>query len=206
MEKTVNDEPVSNENKVNQETEETKMNTTESINNEVENNENEDSTKKKNKDYKKLESENKDYREQLDKLQAKHDEINEKYLRMLAEYDNFRRRSAKEREGVYTEACSDAVAEFLPVLDNLERAVQFADEKSVTEGLALILKSFKDTFEKLGVKEVESLGKTFDPNIHNAILHIEDDSFGESEIVEVFQKCYTKDGKIIRCAMVKVAN
>ncbi len=202
MEKTVNEEPVLNETNANQQQSEPDID----ISAEFDSKEKEDSSKKKNKDYKKLDAENKDLKAQVEKLQKQLDENNEKYLRMLAEYDNFRRRSAKERECVYTDACSDAVAEFLPVLDNLERAVKFADEKSVTEGLALILKSFNDTFQKLGIVEIESLGKTFDPNVHNAILHTEDENFGESEVIEVFQKGYAKEGKIIRCAMVKVAN
>lgn len=125
---------------------------------------------------------------------------------MLAEYDNFRRRSAKEREGIYSDACADTIVNILPVLDNLERATAFSDSEKVAEGLSMILKSFTDIMAKMNVKEIESLGKKFDPNFHNAVMHIEDDKFGEEEIVEVLQKGYLLGDKVIRYAMVKVAN
>jgi len=205
MEKTVNEEPISNENEVTQQ-KEAEIKPSKDNETNTESNDTENPSKVKNKDFKKLEAENKNLSNQVEQIQKKIDELNEKYLRMLAEYDNFRRRSAKEREGVYTEAYSEAVKEFLPVLDNVERAMQYSDDKNVTEGISLILKGFNDTFQKLGVMEIESLGKTFDPNFHNAILHVEDEKFVENEIVEVLQKGYIKDGKVIRCAMVKVAN
>lgn len=134
------------------------------------------------------------------------EEINEKYMRMLAEYDNFRKRSAKEREGVYADACTDVLTSILPVLDNLERAEGCKDAEGLSKGLELTLKSFRETLEKLGVTEIEALGKTFDPNVHNAVFHVDDETFGENEIVEVLMKGYTKGDKVIRYAMVKVAN
>jgi molecular chaperone GrpE len=134
------------------------------------------------------------------------DDINEKYLRMLAEYDNFRKRSAKERETLYGDAYTDALTSILPVLDNLERAEGCADAEGLGKGLELTLKSFRETLEKLGVKEIEALGKTFDPNLHNAVFHVEDESFGENEIVEVLMKGYIRGEKVIRYSMVKVAN
>ena len=140
------------------------------------------------------------------KLQQQIAEGEDKYLRLAAEYDNFRKRSAKEREMIYGDAYADALAVFLPVLDNLERAAQFADGESVAKGVAMILKSVEETLGKLGVTEIEALGKTFDPQYHNAVLHVEDDSVGESEIVEVLQKGYQKGDRILRYAMVKVAN
>ena len=132
--------------------------------------------------------------------------LNDKYLRMAAEYENFRKRSAKEREGVYAEACADCISALLPILDNLERAAQYKndDPTTVAKGLEMTLKSFYDTLAKMGVTEIPA--GTFDPNVHNAVMHIEDDEHGESEIVEVLQKGFIKGDKVIRYAMVKVAN
>ena len=132
--------------------------------------------------------------------------LNDKYLRMAAEYENFRKRSAKEREGVYAEACADCIAALLPILDNLERAAQYKndDPTTVAKGLEMTLKSFYDTLAKLGVTEIPA--ETFDPNVHNAVMHVEDEEYGESEIVEVLQKGFIKGEKVIRYAMVKVAN
>ena len=144
--------------------------------------------------------------EELAEANRRADEINEKYMRMLAEYDNFRKRSAKEREGVYADACTDVLTSVLPVLDNLERAEACKDAEGLSKGLELTLKSFRDTLERLGIHEIEALGKTFDPNVHNAVFHVDDESYGESEIVEVLMKGYTKGDKVIRYAMVKVAN
>lgn len=143
---------------------------------------------------------------ELAEAKAKFEEINDKYLRMLAEYDNFRKRSAKERESVYSDAYTDALMNILPVLDNLERAEGCTDRDGLSKGLELTLKSFKETLERMGVKEIEALGKTFDANLHNAVFHVDDDTYGESEIVEVLMKGYTKGDKVIRYSMVKVAN
>ena len=147
--------------------------------------------------------------EMLNALKEKIEEcaaLNDKYLRMAAEYENFRKRSAKEREGVYAEACADCIAALLPILDNLERAAQYKndDPATVAKGLEMTLKSFYDTLAKLGVTEIPA--ETFDPNVHNAVMHIEDEEHGESEIVEVLQKGFIKGEKVIRYAMVKVAN
>ena len=134
------------------------------------------------------------------------DETNEKYMRMLAEYDNFRKRSAKEREGVYADACTDVLTAILPVLDNLERAEACKDAEGLSKGLELTLKSFRETLERLGIQEIDALGETFDPNVHNAVFHVDDEAYGESEIVEVLMKGYKKGDKVVRYAMVKVAN
>ena len=123
---------------------------------------------------------------------------------MMAEYDNFRKRSAKEKEGVWADAYSDCIAHLLPILDNLERASKSDNFEAVTKGLEMTVKAFDDALEKMGVSEIEC--KTFDPNLHNAVMHVEDESLGENEIVEVFQKGYAKGDKVIRYAMVKVAN
>ena len=142
----------------------------------------------------------------LEEKQAEIDELNNKYLRLAAEYDNFRRRSAKEREGIYGDAYADAMAAIMPVIDNLERAAMYNDAEKVRAGLELTFKSFADTLEKLGIKSFGEAGDTFDPNIHNAVMHVEDEEKGEGEIVEVFQKGYRKGKHIIRFAMVKTAN
>ena len=133
-------------------------------------------------------------------------ELNDKYLRLYAEYDNFRRRSAKEREGIYFDAKSDTLKNILPILDNMERATAFTEADKILEGMNLILKSFNESFAKMDVVEIETLGKTFDPNVHYAVMHVEDESFGENEVVEVLQKGYICGDKVIRYAMVKVAN
>ena len=134
------------------------------------------------------------------------EEQNDKYLRLAAEYDNFRRRTAQERGRIYDDAYAEALAALFPVVDNLERAAQYSDGESVAKGVAMILRSVEDTLAKLGVTEIEAQGKPFDPNLHNAVLHVEDESFGESEIVEVLQKGYQKGERVLRYAMVKVAN
>ena len=142
----------------------------------------------------------------LEKAKAELDELNDKYMRVCAEYDNFRKRSAKERDGLYTDAYADALKEVLPVIDNLERASQYTEPEKVTDGLALIFKSASEMLTKLGVETFGETGEKFDPNIHNAVMHVEDEEKGENEITDVFQKGYKKGDKIIRHAMVKVAN
>ena len=129
----------------------------------------------------------------------------DKYLRMAAEYDNFRRRSREERDAVYSNAMADTVAELLPIVDNLERAAGFSGDK-VAEGLKMISASVATVFEKLGIESFGAPGDTFDPNLHNAVMHEEDEEKGEGEITDVFQKGYKKGSKIIRFAMVKSVN
>ena len=137
-------------------------------------------------------------------LEAKNAELSDKYLRLMAEYDNFRKRTAKERDGIYAEAYIDAIKQLLPMLDNMERAQAYMQGDGVSEGVNMIITSIRAAFEKMGVTEIET--KTFDPNVHNAVMHIDDESLGEGEIVEVFQKGYMLKEKVIRYAMVKVAN
>ena len=137
-------------------------------------------------------------------LEAEKAETNDKYLRTLAEYDNFRKRTAKEREIVYQDAYADAVKGIIPVVDNIERALEYAADENDKKGLELIVQSVHTALEKMGVCEIET--KTFDPNLHNAVMHIEDEGYGEGEIVEVLQKGYIYGERVIRYAMVKVAN
>ncbi len=164
-----------------------------------------DPTEKKEKKSKK-ESEKEALLQQIEKLNAEIKEKDDKYLRMAAEYDNFRRRSREERDATYENAMSDTVAEILPIIDNLERAAQYDAENSVKDGIVMIAKSVEAGFSKLGIEAVGKVGEQFDPNLHNAVMHDEDDSKGENEIVEVYQKGYKKGNKIIRFAMVKTVN
>ena len=144
--------------------------------------------------------------EQIEELNATIALMEDKYLRMAAEYDNFRRRSREEKDAIYETAMADTVKELLPIIDNLDRAAGFTDGQKVLEGLVMTAKTTISVFEKLGVEEFGKVGDTFDPNLHNAVLHVEDDAYGEGEIVEVFQKGYKKGKHIIRFAMVKTAN
>ena len=143
---------------------------------------------------------------EIDELKAKLAEYEDKHLRMAAEYENFRRRSREEKDAIYEIAMADTVKELLPIIDNLDRAAGFTEGEKVLEGLVLTAKTTASVFEKLGVEEYGKPGETFDPNIHNAVFHIDDESYGEGEIVEVFQKGYKKGKHIIRFAMVKTAN
>lgn len=133
--------------------------------------------------------------------------LNDKYLRICAEYDNFRKRSQRERDSLYADIKADTLKKFLPVYDNLVRALEqpTADE-AYRRGVEMIMSQFNSTMEKLGVTEIESLGQKFDPSLHNAVMHVEDEEKGENEIVEVFQKGFKMGDKVIRFAMVKVAN
>lgn len=172
------------------------------------------------KDKKRFKEENRQLKEESRKLAAKSAELEgklskaekelsettDKYMRVCAEYDNFRKRSQKEREGIYADAYADALKEILPIFDNLERASQYTEPEKLTDGMNLIWKSAKDMLGKLGIDEFGAAGDKFDPLIHNAVMHVEDDEHGEDEIVDVFQKGYKKGDKVIRHAMVKVAN
>ena len=172
----------------------------------VDNAETVEETKKDKKKNKKAEAEIAELKATLEAKEKEIAELNDKYLRLYAEYDNFRRRSAKERENIYFDAKSDTLKNVLPILDNMERATAYTEADKILEGMNLILKSFNDNFNKMDVKEIEALGKTFDPNVHYAVMHIEDENLGENEVVEVLQKGYICGDKVIRYAMVKVAN
>ena len=133
-------------------------------------------------------------------------ELNDKYLRLMAEFDNYKKRTAKEKTQIYNNASADVVEAVLPVLDNLERAVADKDNCSY-DGIVLILRQFKDILEKLGVSQIEALGKELNPEVHNAVMHVDDESVdGENIIVEEFGKGYMFKDKVIRHSTVKVAN
>ena len=131
----------------------------------------------------------------------------EKYLRLAAEYDNYRKRTAKEKESAWTNAKAQTVAAFLPVYDNLERALkQQTSDEAYAKGVEMTMKGLQDALSGLGVELIPALGETFDPNRHNAVMHVEDDAAEENTVVEVFQQGFTCGDKVIRFAMVKVAN
>ena len=147
-----------------------------------------------------------DAEKRLEALEAEKAELNDKYLRTAAEYENFRRRAAAERTAAYTDGLEGALERLLPVFDNLERAALYSDGEKVAEGLALIAKMSDEVLAKLGVERFGKAGEKFDANIHNAVMHEENADLGENEITDVFQVGYRRGDKIIRFAMVKVAN
>ena len=144
---------------------------------------------------------------ELEQLRSALAQKEDQYLRLAAEYDNFRKRSQKEKDSAWTDARSETVLAFLPVYDNLERALKApcADE-AFLKGVEMTMAGLKEVLAKLGVEEIPALGETFDPNLHNAVMHVEDESAGENTIVEVFQTGFRSGEKIVRFAMVKVAN
>lgn len=134
-------------------------------------------------------------------------DVNDKYLRLAAEYDNYRKRTAKEKESIYGDAKADTIKPLLAVYDNLERGIAQYDEADVhRQGLELILRQFSEALTKLGVTEIEAKGQPFDPEKHNAVMHIDDESLAENTVAEVFRKGYQMGDKVVRFAMVKVAN
>ena len=140
-------------------------------------------------------------------LQAELEEQKNQYLRLAAEYDNYRKRTQREKENIYGDAKADTIKPFLAVYDNLERGIaQYAEEDVHRQGLELIAKQFMEVLGKLGVTEIEALGKPFDPEKHNAVMHVEDETIEESTVVEVFQKGFAIGEKVLRFSMVKVAN
>ncbi|MBR0302243.1 MAG: nucleotide exchange factor GrpE [Clostridia bacterium] len=158
------------------------------------------------KEEKKFKSKCATLERELEKIKGALDEAKDSHLRVAAEYENFRKRTQKEKESIYSDAVSDTVRELLPLFDDLDRAAAYMDGDNVGEGLALILKTVPDVLAKLKIEPFGESGDTFDPNLHEAIMHEESEEYGESEIVEVFRKGYKKGDKIIRHALVKVAN
>ncbi len=131
----------------------------------------------------------------------------DKYLRIAAEYDNFRKRSQKEREAIYADAKADAVSKLLPVYDNLERALGLGcTDEAFFKGIQMTMNQLEDIFAKLGVSAIEAVGQPFDPAVHNAVMHVDDESLGENVVAEELQKGFKLGDKVIRFAMVKVAN
>ena len=131
----------------------------------------------------------------------------EQFLRLAAEYDNYRKRTAKEKESLWAGAKADTVQAFLPVYDNLERALkQETADEAYKKGVEMTMNQLREVFAKLGITEIEAQGKPFDPNLHNAVMHIEDENLGENIVAQVFQAGFMLGEKVIRFAMVQVAN
>ncbi len=158
------------------------------------------------KKQKKAEAEIAQLNKKLEEANAELAAANDKYMRMIAEYDNYRRRTAKEKDGIYADAYADALKGILPIIDNLERAVGVSEAEALQKGLSMTLKGAEDALAKMGVTSFGEKGEAFDPEKHNAVMHIEDEEHGEGEITEVYQKGYAKGDKILRFAMVIVAN
>lgn len=144
---------------------------------------------------------------ELEKLQDDYAALNDKYLRLMAEYDNYRKRSQKEKDMIYPEAVAATVGKFLPVLDNFDRAHDFeTQDLEYKKGVDLIYTAFQETLQKLNVEAFAEIGEAFQPELHNAVMHIEDENLGENVISQVFQKGYKIGDKVVRHAMVQVAN
>ncbi|HHW66692.1 MAG: molecular chaperone GrpE [Epulopiscium sp.] len=146
----------------------------------------------------------------LREKEKEYDELKDRLQRTMAEFDNFRKRTIKEKAVLYEDGVRSAIEQILPVIDNFERALSAAqkddESNSFLQGMEMIYRQFKDILTSMGVEEIKAVGETFDPNLHNAVTHIEDEAFGENEIVEEFQKGYIYKDKVIRYSMVKVAN
>ena len=164
--------------------------------------------KKEKKSDKKLKAEIEDLKKKLEGETKRADEASAQVLRIAAEYDNFRKRSQNEKANIYGDAVSDTLAGLLPIIDNLQYAEKYScgDAEKVAEGLAMILSKLPETLEKMNITMFGQAGETFDPNLHNAVMHVEDENYGEGEIVEVLQCGYKYGDKVLRYAMVKTAN
>jgi molecular chaperone GrpE len=150
------------------------------------------------------------YKKELAKKEEELNALKDRYMRTLAEYENFRKRTEKEKADIYTYAVKDVMTKMLPVLDNLERGLALIPEESkadpVAEGMDKICRQFQKTLQDIGVKPIEAEGKEFDPNLHNAVMHVEDENLGENIVAEELQKGYTYKDSVVRHSMVKVAN
>ncbi len=136
-----------------------------------------------------------------------YDELDDRYKRILAEFENFKKRSAKEREGLYNSILSDVIEVILPVVDNLENAAKVeTKDESYKQGVELVLKQFKDVLSSKGIEEIKTIGETFDPSLHEAVSSVQDDTKGEKEIVQEYRKGYKIGNRVIRHSMVVVAN
>jgi len=144
--------------------------------------------------------------EEIKRLHEELEGLNDKYLRVVAEYDNFKKRTAKEKEEIFAFAKMETIKSLLPVFDNLERAKSVNENDKLKEGVIMIIKHFEDTLSKIGISEIDVEGKAFDPQLCEAVAHIEDESLPENTVSEVLQKGYILGDKVIRHAIVKVAN
>ncbi len=177
----------------------------------------EEETKNENKENEKVEKKEEQKQEKVDAKENKkekemvpkedYDALDDHFKRILAEFENFKKRSKKERESLYNSILSDVVEVILPVLDNLENAVKVeTQDEAYKQGIELVLKQFNDVLKSKGIEEIEALGETFDPELHEAVRSVQDETKGEKEIVEVYRKGYKIGSKVIRHSMVAVAN
>ena len=146
--------------------------------------------------------------EQMELAAKQLESVKDQFVRQTAEYENYRKRTTKEKENIYQDAKADTIKEFLAVYDNLERAAasEGGEDSPHTKGLEMIFQQYKDILAKLGGTEIEAAGKPFDPEKMNAVMHIDDENFGENEVAQVFQAGFELNGKVIRHAIVQVAN
>ena len=146
--------------------------------------------------------------EQMELIAKQLESVKDQFVRQTAEYENYRKRTTKEKENIYQDAKADTIKEFLAVYDNLERAAasEGGEDSPHKKGLEMIFQQYKDILAKLGVTEIEAAGKPFDPEKMNAVMHIDDENFGENEVAQVFQAGFELNGKVIRHAIVQVAN
>lgn len=148
-----------------------------------------------------------DVSEDLKKCQVELDDTTDRLKRIMAEFENYKKRSSKERENLYGSIIADIVEKMLPVLDNLEKAVEAkTKDDNYKAGVELVLKQYQDVLTSFGVKKIETVGQTFDPEIHEAVSSVQDDKYGEKEIVQEYRTGYMVGNKVIRHAMVVVAN
>ncbi|MCY6371829.1 nucleotide exchange factor GrpE [Clostridium ganghwense] len=191
---------------------ENKENLQETLKEETEVNNNEEVEEVKSEEIKfeeeisELKDKNKVLKDENKKLENELNSLKDRFLRMNAEYENFRKRTEKEKKAIYTDACSDVLNNMFPAFDNLERAiVAEGNAEDLKKGIEAVMKQFIESLSKLDVEEIGAEGE-FDPNYHNAIMHVEDESLGENQIVEVFQKGFKRGDKVLRYSLVKVAN
>ncbi len=148
-----------------------------------------------------------DLKDALDKLKADNDEKDDRIKRLMAEFENFKKRSNKEREGLYSSVMGDVILQILPVIDNLEKAVESkTEDQEYKNGIILVLEQLKETLKKNGVTEIESVGKPFDPSLHEAISMVQDPNLGEKIVQQEYRKGYMIGDRVLRHAMVIVAN
>lgn len=148
------------------------------------------------------------YKTQYEAKEQETKEYYEALQRVMAEFDNYKKRTRKEKDETYSNAATDVLTAFLPVLDNLERSITSNQENTnaLQEGITLVCKQFRDVLKSFGVEEIKTIGENFDPNLHNAVMHVQDENYSEGQIIEELRKGYTMGDKVIRHSMVKVAN
>ena len=146
-------------------------------------------------------------KKEKDKFEQQVEELTDRLKRSMAEFDNYRKRTEKEKSSMYIIGARDIVEKMLPIVDNFERGLaQAPEDDSFAEGMKMIYRQMMTAFDEMGVKPIEAVGKEFDPNLHNAVMHVEDESVGENIVVEEFQKGYSYKDFVVRHSMVKVAN